>query len=102
MKEFEIISSGGVMADHVQIPDDFVPAVEALFDGVSFDMDTAARVIVEIDAAKLRLQSDPDEYRDLLPAERPRGLRQIRTMLDSMRALLVSHPEATVSGLVEG
>ncbi|AXK86603.1 hypothetical protein SAMN05421776_11748 [Nocardia farcinica] len=98
MKEFEIISNGGVMADHIRIPPQFEPIINDLFDGRVFDMDTAAVVIPCIDDAKAKLQADPDRYRQHLEGL---GLRQVRQMLDSMRDILVTFPDATVSGLVE-
>lgn len=101
MKEFEIISNGGVMADHVRVFPDFEAAVVDLFDGRVFDMDTTATVIPLIDAAKLKLQSDPDRYRAMLTSSDGLGLRRMRSILDSMRDLLVTFPDATVSGPLE-
>ncbi|WP_280350324.1 hypothetical protein [Nocardia abscessus] len=101
MKEFEIISNGGVMADHIRVPESYEAAVTELFDGRVFDMDTPATVIPFIDAAKEKLQQDPDKYRGLISSSDGIGLRQTRNLLDQMRGLLVMFPDATVSGLVD-
>ncbi|MFE2994070.1 hypothetical protein ACFXG4_03510 [Nocardia sp. NPDC059246] len=100
MKEFEIISNGGVMADHIQVPAPYEAAVASLF-GPVLDMATANSVVAVIDEAKQKLQADPEKYRALLTSDDGLGLRHIRQMLDSMRGLLVTFPDATVSGLVE-
>lgn len=99
MKEFEIISNGGVMVDHIRVPESFEPVVNALFGGQVFDMATATTMIPLIDAAKGNLQADPDKFRALLTSGL--GLRQARQLLDQMRELLVIFPDATVSGLVD-
>jgi hypothetical protein len=101
MKEFEILSNGGGMVDHVQLSPNFEAAVSELFDGRVFDMDTPATVVPLIDEAKQRLHSDPEKYRPMLTSADGMGLRKVRHTLDSIRQLLVIFPDATISGPME-
>lgn len=100
MKEFEIISAGGIMADHVGISPDIEAVVADLFADGEFDMDTPGTVVPRIDEAKSALQSDPNRYREMLAPGTRLGLRRVVSMLNSMRDILSDHPEATVSGPV--
>jgi hypothetical protein len=101
LKEFEVISASGIMADHIGISPDIESVVYALFSDGEFDMSTPAVVIPRIDEAKSQLQNDPDAYRSILAPGTRLGLSRVRNMLDIMRAVLADHPEATVTGPVD-
>lgn len=99
MKEYEIIYTGGRGVDHFQIEPHYVPLLEELFEGRDFDITPAEQAIPLIDAAKQKLQSDPDRYRELVGSG---SLRSCRSLLDGMRRILVDMSGATISGLVDG
>src|SRR5687768_2836599 len=101
MKEFEIISNGRVMADHVRIAPELEAAIDDLFDSRVFDVDTPATAIPLVDEAKRRLHEEPENYRALLTSSDGMGLRKIRNTLETIHQLLLIYPDATISGPVE-
>ena len=72
--------------------------VDAL-DGL-FDITPAAQAVPRLDEAIGRFNHDPEPLRRLLDPADSRGLRGNRMVLEQIRATLVSHADATISGLI--
>ena len=83
--------------DHFQVEPTYEPVLNALFDGVVFDVTPARSAIPMIDSAKTKIQSDPDLYREMIGTG---SLRSCVSLLDNMRRILVDMQGATISGLI--
>ncbi|MFE2997938.1 hypothetical protein ACFXG4_23330 [Nocardia sp. NPDC059246] len=65
-----------------------------------FDLTPGDQAVTRIDEAIYRFNHDPEPLRTLLDPADTRGLRGNRMVLEQMRSTLVSHSDATISGLV--